>query len=311
MTCRSLKLRYRTETINTFVNKRCSNYIDNQKGMINSILERSRHTIVLDRVLITDSVTQVQTLVTDPDALATYVNHHFQNVAGGSQGFKTLPTRWAYRYLPIDRIQSSWYDDILQPPTQEEWSDILRTLPLGKAAGTSGISNEMLCQIGSHISSALWQLVSLCCIHNDIPTGWKHATVYPILKPTDWECKLNCTSPITFLKTACKALIRLINNRLSSIMVKHKILQGGNHAGLPGGSTLEPLRIINAIIEDARANKKELWIMFQDMSKAYDRVNPFMLNLVMARLKFPHPLRVFILNLFCNRKNRYHSTWPN
>src|SRR5256885_16263388 len=50
--------------------KRCSNYIDNQKGMINSILERSRRTIVLDRVLITDSVTQAQTLVTDPDALA-------------------------------------------------------------------------------------------------------------------------------------------------------------------------------------------------------------------------------------------------
>src|SRR2546421_4258621 len=44
--------------------------------------------------------------------------------------------------------------------------------------------------------------------------------------------------------------------------------------------------------------------MFQDMSKAYDRVNPFMLNLAMARLKFPHPLRVFILNLFCNRKNQ-------
>ena len=66
-------------------------------------------------------------------------------------------------------------------------------------------------------------------------------------------------------------------------MVKHKILQGGNHAGLPGCSTLEPLRIINAIIEDARANKKELWIMFQDMSKAYDRVNPFMLNLEIGR----------------------------
>src|SRR5207248_6205297 len=92
-------------------------------------------------------------------------------LAGGSQGFKTLPTRWAHRYLPIDRIQSSWYDDILQPPTQEEWSDILRTLPLGKAAGPSGISNEMLRQIGSHINSALWQLVSLCCIHSDIPTA--------------------------------------------------------------------------------------------------------------------------------------------
>ena len=107
----------------------------------------------------------------------------------------------------------------------------------------------MLCQIGSHINSALWQLVSLCCIHSDIPTAWKHATVYPIPKPADWECNLNRTRPITLLETTRKALVRLINNRLSSIMVKHKILQGGNHAGLPGGSTLEPLRIINAIID--------------------------------------------------------------
>ena len=67
--CRSLEQKYCTETINTFVKKRCSNYIDNQKGMINSILERSRRTIVLDRVLITDSVIQAQTLVTDSDTL--------------------------------------------------------------------------------------------------------------------------------------------------------------------------------------------------------------------------------------------------
>ena len=54
------------------------------------------------------------------------------------------------------------HDNILQPPTQEEWSDILHTLPLSKAASSSGIFNKMLCQIGSHISTTLWQLVNLC-----------------------------------------------------------------------------------------------------------------------------------------------------
>jgi len=39
-------------------------------------------------------------------------------------------------------------------------------------------------------------------------------------------------------------------------MVKHKILQGGKHAGLPGDSTLELLRIVNAIIENVRAIKR-------------------------------------------------------
>ena len=78
-------------------------------------------------------------------------------------------------------------------------------------------------------------------------------------------------------------------------MVHHLIFRGGNHAGLPDGSTLEPLRIVNAILEDARASKKELWILFQDMSKAYDRVNIHMLDLAMQRIKFPLHCNPFYL----------------
>ena len=65
--------------------------------------------------------------------------------------------------------------------------------------------------------------------------------------------------------------------------------------------TLEPLCIVNAILEDARATKKELWILFQDMSKAYDCVNIHMLDLAMQRIKFPPALRVLLSNLFTKR----------
>ncbi|GES85393.1 hypothetical protein GLOIN_2v1471201 [Rhizophagus clarus] len=51
-----------------------------------------------------------------------------------------------------------------------------------------------------------------------------------------------------------------------------------NHATLPGGSTEVPIRIINLIMEDAKVNKNPLWILFQDLSKAYNRVDIKMLE---------------------------------
>src|SRR2546423_10435348 len=87
-------------------------------------------------------------------------------------------------------------------------------------------------------------------------------------------------------------------------MVQHNILKGNQFAGVPGSSTFEPIRIINEIIEDAREKDKEIWILFQDLSKAYDRVNIHMLYKVLKRLKIPQSFCNIIQNLFTNRKNR-------
>jgi hypothetical protein len=97
------------------------------------------------------------------------------------------------QYEPIDSFQASWYNNIMDPPSQEAWSTIISNLANGKASGPSGISNEMLKHVGTKMSVAIWQLVRLCCIHNDIPNGWKEATIYSIPKPMDWECNLNKT----------------------------------------------------------------------------------------------------------------------
>ncbi|CAG8770226.1 12649_t:CDS:2, partial [Rhizophagus irregularis] len=43
---------------------------------------------------------------------------------------------------------------------------------------------------------------------------------------------------------------------ISEIIAERNILKGGNHAGLPGGFTEAPLRIINTCIEDAKKNNK-------------------------------------------------------
>jgi len=96
-----------------------------------------------------------------------------------------------------------------------------------------------------------------------------------------------------------------------TIFTQHKVLRGYNFAALPHSSTFEPLRIIDNILYDVKHYDRKVWLLFQDMSKAYDRVNIFMLQKAMARLKLPSPFITFITNLFTNHTNQiftYHGT---
>src|SRR5277367_3315848 len=106
------------------------------------------------------------------------------------------------------------------------------------------------------------------------------------------------------LETVCKAMVKVVNKQLSHIISDNNILKGGNFAGIPGGSTLAPLRTLNLLIEDAKENNKEIWVLFQDLSKAYDRVNGYMLDRAMEHIRIPPRCRDFILSLFTNRFNR-------
>ena len=104
----------------------------------------------------------------------------------------------------------------------------------------------------------VWKLVKLCFELGYIPEDWKKAYIYPVPKPMEWENDIIKTRPITLLDTLRKMVMKVITNRLSRIMVKHNILKGNNFAGLPGGATETPIKLMNLIIEDAKIYQKPL-----------------------------------------------------
>ena len=59
---------------------------------------------------------------------------------------------------------------------------------------------------------------------------------------------------------------------------------------------------MNNILEDARQKNNELWILFQDMRKAFDSVSLEMLKKALIRIKLPEVIISFILSLFEKRK---------
>ena len=145
-------------------------------------------------------------LETAPHKVKTLANNHFRTVAGVPS--KPAPTiddmsdRWQQAYLPQDNIDSTIYNDLLDPPTYEEWQAAIKALPNGKAAGLSGIPYELLKELPDEVSLYLKLLITECFNSNDIPSHWKDATIYPIPKPYNWNCYLSNTRPITLLDTA-------------------------------------------------------------------------------------------------------------
>ena len=67
----------------------------------------------------------------------------------------------------------------------------------------------------------------------------------------------------------------------------YKVLEGPNYAGLSGDSIASPIHIINNILEDARQKNKEVWVLFQDMKKAFNSVSLEMIEKVLRRIKLP------------------------
>ncbi|GET66233.1 RNA-directed DNA polymerase from mobile element jockey-like [Rhizophagus irregularis DAOM 181602=DAOM 197198] len=271
-------------SIRAKLDDRDNNFETDISSFIDSALSRTRRRITLDRVFI-DHPTHPK-LLTDPHDIDDAVIDHFQNSvpikSSPPDTISTLPEKWSSAYHPMDDVDSSIYNSLLDPPTLEEWLSTVSSMPNDKAP--------------------------------DIPDLWRQAMVFPIPKPHEWKCQLKNTRPITLLEVIRKSLVKLFYNRLASILASNEVLKGGNFAGLPGGSCRDPIVVLESIIHDAHVNKSPLWILSQDISKAFDSVDLKMLRFALERIKLPASAIKFILSLFMKRSNRVftvHGTTPS
>jgi exonuclease III len=286
--------KFKEKKITEAIEQLCIDLQDNQKRLINNVCDREMKKIIIDHVYLEKE----EEIVVDSKSLKEEVVKHFQSVAGSQNKEKEIPEDWKDDYQAKENINENIYKNLMDVPTLEEIRIMINNLAKGKAAGPSEITYELFKLASEEYIEKLRQLIGLIFNQQEIPVEWKNAYIYPIPKPKPWGSRLINTRPITLLDIARKLMMSILTQRLMKIFVEFNVLKGNQFAGLPGNSTFEPIRILNEIIQDANENEKELWIVSLDMSKAYDRVNVFMLEKAMLRLKLPKSFVNIIKSLF-------------
>ncbi|GES86723.1 RNA-directed DNA polymerase from mobile element jockey-like [Rhizophagus clarus] len=219
--------------------------------------------------------------ITDKDV--KHISIH--NVSGAVNKDKTITDPfWSEIYEPKSSITEDIYDNLLTLPTLEELLQYIRFLPNQKASGPSGISNEMIKHFGQTATTILLSFFLICIKLADIPRQWKKAVIYPIAKPKPYFSDLTNSRPITLLECLRKLFIKILNHRLSNIIKNHN---------------------------NAKENDNDLWLLSQDLGKAYDRVNVFMLAKALRRIKLPEKFIDIITNLFINHSNEVITAYSN
>ncbi|GES74620.1 RNA-directed DNA polymerase from mobile element jockey-like [Rhizophagus clarus] len=274
--------------------------------MLNSILERKPQKITIDRLLITSDNENPQ-LITNQKDIERITIDHYQNVASSNNpalftSYENLTPFWQNIYK--EKYKSPEHQSILTTPiTLDELTTTIQSLPNNKAPGSTGITYEFWKHFPKPHYKLLLTLFNNILNTGHIPSAWKEALLYPIPKPEFWNYQLDKTRPIILLETLRKIFVKIITDRLNKFLYSTNALQPNNQAGIAGFSTAEIILTIQTCIDIQITQNQKFYIMVQDFSKVYDRINLDLLTLSMKRLNIPMIFQLIIINLFKGHKN--------
>ena len=289
--------KYCRQHIKASIENRQTLFITNKTQLLNKVLDRYKPQIITNTII--DPGETNKTLLTDPVSIKENMKQIYENWATNAPTHDIENfSEWKKEYSPKTSIRTDIYASILQPFSTDEISQIIVHMTNDKAPGSSKIPYELWKHLDNNHLQELTDIFNGIIETGIIPRDWKHNIIIPITKPKPWEKDLRMTRPIALLETARKIFTKGIYNRIAPILTKQEVLSDSNWAGLPGGSTAGPIHIINNCMEDAREKQKPLWILTQDIAKAFDSVNDQLLIKAMQRIKFPRKLQKIISELY-------------
>ena len=168
-----------------------------------------------------------------------------------------------------------------------------------KAAGPDKIYNEMLKKISMDGLKPIQTLFNKCLSEKQIPSIWKHSTIYPIFKGTGSDTDMTNYRPIALLSNLYKVFTNILNQRLNNIIEKHNILSDAQFGFRKNRDTTMCINILNEIIGNRNEKGKNLHLMYIDLSKAYDSVQQWTLSDTLQTFNLSEQS----IDLICNMNN--------
>ena len=171
--------------------------------------------------------------------------------------------------LPLEENFPKNFGDL--QTTEDEVYDMLKNIDTSKATGPDGISPKLLYEAGASIVPSLTRLINLSLSSSKVPNVWKLAHVLPLFKKGD-PCDVNNYRPVSLLPCPSKIMERVVFKHLYNYIRDNNLISPHQSGFKPGDSTVNQLSFLYHTFCEALDNKKDIHIVFCDISKAFDRV---------------------------------------
>jgi hypothetical protein len=166
------------------IEKRWEDLKDNPKRMINSVLDKPRKSIVMDR-LIKETADNNTLVITEGSEIKEIVREHFYNWTRKRNTDTKLLKKWESAYMPLKEVDDSWYNNLYNEVNIDELETVIQSLPNKKAPGQSNLQYEWFKNLPQKGLDILQNIVNDALLLNDIPKEWKRGYIYPIPKTTE------------------------------------------------------------------------------------------------------------------------------
>jgi len=196
-------------------------------------------------------------VVVEQDGLQEVWRKHFEKLL--NEEFD-----WDKSGLPVEHEVSGPAEEI----TVNEVRAAIAKMKCGKAAGPSGVGAEMLKAAGD--AGIIW-VTDLCnetVKEGRIPADWRKSWLVTVYKGKGDALECGSYRGIKLLDQVLKVLERVIEDRL-----RRRVKIDGMQFGFSAGKgTTDAIFIIRQVQEKFMEKKKDLWLAFVDLEKAFDRV---------------------------------------
>ena len=173
--------------------------------------------------------------------------------------------------LPVidQYVVHSYFSSLQLTPSEVE--TVLKSLPIGKAAGPDGINNRILRELAVELSVPFCSLFNQSLRTGNFPACWKVSHVCPIHKSGDRSVPSNYR-PVSLLCTPEKSFERAVYKHFYNHLHNNNILTSLQSGFIPGDSTVNQLTYLYNTFCQALDSGKEVRVVFCDVSKAFGRV---------------------------------------
>ena len=217
---------------------------------------------------------------------------------------------WREHHDRLLNVEFDWDRDGLETvePVAGPWpyievekvSKAINKMKLGKAAGVSELTAEMLKASGDIGAGLVTELVNAIIAEDAIPGDWQRSIIVNVYKGKGDALDRGNYRGIKLLDQVMKVMERVLEE-----MIRDRINIDDMQFGfMPGKGTTDAIFVVRQLQEKYIAGKRKLYFVFVDLEKAFDRVPREVVRWAMRKLGIEEWMVRVVMKMYENARTQ-------